>query len=109
MDVVRPAVEQHDGGTSGWSGFDIPYVQDTSVDLLERVERRVRPCSTPCCGARRTVLLVCLGGHSSCLENWRTRIGDGVHRARRPTLIDYRNWRNVARTSSLKSWGCSQA
>src|SRR5918992_2545986 len=43
VNVVRPAVEQHDHGTIDRAGFRIANVQGAGIDLLQRSERRVRP------------------------------------------------------------------
>ena len=43
VNIVRPAVQQHDRGTVGGTGLGISDIQGAGIDLLERAERRVRP------------------------------------------------------------------
>src|SRR5207344_3012011 len=41
VDVVRPAVQQHDRGSIGGARVDVADVQEAGVDLRDRAERRV--------------------------------------------------------------------
>src|SRR5262249_45017731 len=41
LDVVGPAVKEHHSAARGWAGIDVADVQHTSVDLLDRSQRRI--------------------------------------------------------------------
>jgi hypothetical protein len=42
VNIVRPAMQQNDGGTVGGAGLGITDIEQAGIDLLQRAERGVR-------------------------------------------------------------------